>query len=190
MIRKPLILAGLAVALLATPAFAQSSAPSAVGSDPSAAQAQPPQGSVSAPGSMGAQPAAPNNTTDQAPSKSPYSQGSSAKPSVAGGSNGGNVPVNKNASSGSSVTNSANMGTKTKHASTSTHHKQATNCYNYAYQSAQMNNCLAHNQTAGMNGMGGSSGTTGNTGKTLMQNGNRGTAPSENNPNGKGATVQ
>ena len=65
----------------------------------------------------------------------------------------------------------------------------AANCYNYAYQSAQMNDCLAHSQTAGTNNMG-SSGTTGTTSKTIMQNGNRGTAPSENNPNGKGATVQ
>jgi hypothetical protein len=185
MIRKPLILAGLAVALLATPAFAQSSAPSNSNTDSTAGQQTMPQGSVSAPGAIGATPAAPNNTTDQAPSKSPYSQGM-PKPSTAGGSGGGNVAVNPKNTSGAAVTG-ANL--QTKHAATTTHHKMAANCYNYAYQSAQMNDCLAHSQTAGTNNMG-SSGTTGTTSKTIMQNGNRGTAPSENNPNGKGATVQ
>jgi hypothetical protein len=181
MIRKPIILAGLAVALLATPAFAQSSAPSDSSQNATPAQQQmQPQGSVSAPGAIGATPAAPANTTDQAPAKSPYSQGM-AKPSTAGGSNGGNVAVNPKNTSGAAVTGA---GMKTKHAT----RKQA-NCYDYAYQSAQMNNCLAQNQsTGGVNNMG-SSDTTGATSKTIMQNGNRGTAPSANNPNGKGATT-
>lgn len=191
MIRKPLILAGLAVALLATPAFAQS-APSAQSSDPTASQREQiqPQGSVSAPGAVGAQPVAPNNTTDQAPAKSPYSQGM-AKPTTAGGSGGGNVPVN-NASTGTgSAKSGANTaGVKTKHASTTTHHKVAENCYNYAYQSAQMNNCLAHSQTAGVNGMS-SSGPTGGAYNNTINNGRgiNGNEPSANNPVGKGPTT-
>jgi hypothetical protein len=141
MIRKPIILAGLAIALLAMPAFAQNSAPA--------------------------------NTTDQAPAKAPYSQGSVTPPG-AGSPHSANVPVDSNASSGTAVRHATGNA--------AVHHKQAMDCYNYAYQSAQMNNCLAHNQTAGVT----SSGTTGNTGATLMQNGNRGTMPSTSNPGGKG----
>jgi len=172
MTRKPIILAGLCAILLAAPAFAQSSdtSPSNSSNHVSGAPSSAPtsdQQQDSKPNSVGSADIHNNNGMPMTRAPDMQKSGSEAKSM---GSQGSAHMEQKMAPRHPMASNGQR---KAKMASNS----RSRSCYDFAWQSKEMNDCLARNPQQEQAGQPGNA-----------PRGQYGTAPSQNNPNGKGPT--
>ena len=196
MTRKPIILAGLCVALLAAPAFAQSSdtSPSQTnhmsGAAPAKDDSAPSNGGpggTRATGSMSNEPTqdgdmqksagAPNTMGSQGSAQMEQKKGSNPMATRTMGARNAQQKQQKMAQQNKTMSQQKrNMASNSR------------NCYNYAWQSQQMNDCLARNPQQAQSAQSGnmSNADQNGAGGVNGPRGQYGNAPSPNNPNGKG----
>lgn len=182
MTRKPIILAGLCVALLAAPAFAQSNdtSPSQTnhmsGAAPAKDDSAPSNGGPGGTRATGSMPVESTHDGDmQKSAGAPNTMGSLGSAQME--QKKGSGPMARTAQQKHKVAQQNRTMSQQKRNMAS----NSRSCYDLAWQSQQMNDCLARNPQQAQsaqsdNGAGGVNGPRG-------QYGN---APSPNNPNGKG----
>ncbi|HZL59886.1 MAG TPA: hypothetical protein VFC38_09305 [Stellaceae bacterium] len=201
MTRKPIILAGLCVALLAAPAFAQSSdtSPSQTNHMSGAASAKddsaPSNGGPGGTRATGSMPVTQAQDRDVQEStgapKTTGSQGSAQMEQKKGSGPMARTAQQKHKVAQQNRTVSQQKRNMAQQNQTMSQQKRnmasnSRSCYNYAWQSQQMNDCLARNPQQAQSASNMSNADQNGAGGVNGPRGQYGNAPSPNNPNGKG----
>jgi len=190
MTRKPIILAGLCVALLAAPAFAQSSDTSPSNQTNHVSGAAPAKDD-SAPSNGGPGGTRATGSMSVEPTQDRDAQKSAGAPNTMGSL--GSAQMEQKKGSGPMARTAQQKHKVAQQNRTMSQQKRnmasnSRSCYNYAWQSQQMNDCLARNPQQAQSAQSGnmSNADQNGAGGVNGPRGQYGNAPSSNNPNGKG----